>query len=81
MEEIRRTTTQALDVLDAAFSSIEHSDRSGLSVTERAVLMSRARRIQNRATSLACVLTDEVSQSQASNTGRGHTDHVFDCPR
>ncbi|MGV8846846.1 MAG: hypothetical protein ACOH1W_10255, partial [Tessaracoccus sp.] len=71
MDQQRRTTAEALEVLDAVLSSIDHAERGRLSASEKVLLMSRARRFQDRAVSLACVLTDEVSQCQASLAATG----------
>ncbi len=71
MDRMRHTTHEALDVFDSVLSSIDHTHRIHLMAPERVVLMKRARRLQERITSLACVLTDEVSQSQASMAATG----------
>ena len=71
MDQERRTTAQALDVLDAALSSIDHGERTRLSPPEMVALMSRARKVQDRMSTLACVLTDEVSRAQASLAATG----------
>ncbi|MEO7586928.1 MAG: DUF222 domain-containing protein, partial [Arachnia sp.] len=69
MEQMWRTTAEALTVLDAVMSSIDHDARARLSAPERLVLMKRARSFEDRAVSLACVLTDEASQSSVAATG------------
>ncbi|MEO7587877.1 MAG: hypothetical protein ABIS84_07585, partial [Arachnia sp.] len=69
MEQMRRTTAEALTVLDAVLSSIDHDERALLSAPERVLLMGRARKVQDRFTALACVLTDEASHSSVAATG------------
>lgn len=77
MEQIRRTTDEALEVLELVLSSIDHGERARLGAVERVVLMKRARRLQDRVTSLACVLTDEVAVASVDG-GHGNTHHVVD---
>ncbi|RMB58421.1 hypothetical protein [Tessaracoccus antarcticus] len=69
MEQGWRTTAEALTALEAVMSSIDHDERVRLSAPERLVLMKRARSFEDRAVSLACVLTDEASQSSVAATG------------
>ncbi len=71
MEAIRSTTAEALAVVDAALSSIDHAERVRLSASEMVSLMGWARRVQDRVTSLACVVTDEVSRMQGSFAATG----------
>ncbi len=71
MDQIRRTTAETLALVDAALSLIDHDERTQLSAPEKVVLMSRARKLADRVTSLACVLTDEVARIQASLTATG----------
>ena len=69
MEQITRTAAEVLGVIEAALSSLDHSDRLQYSAPERVALMGRARRVQDRVTSLACVLTDEASTAALAATG------------
>ncbi|MEO7850566.1 MAG: hypothetical protein ABIR75_16080, partial [Arachnia sp.] len=71
MEQMRRTTAETLVVLDAALSSVDHAERARLSAPEMVALMGSVRRVQERVTSLACVITDEVSRMQASVAATG----------
>ncbi len=71
MEEIRYTTPEALTVLNRVLSSIDHEQRAHMAAAERVAVMSDARKLQERFAALACVLTDEVSQSQASVASTG----------
>lgn len=69
MEQITRTAAEVLGVIDAALSSLDHSDRLLFSAPERIALMGWARRVRDRMTSFACVLTDEAAQGSRSATG------------
>lgn len=69
MEQMRYTTAEALGVLDAVLSSIDHGERAWLAAQERVVLMAKARKVQERVTSLAGVLTDEASRVSVAATG------------
>ncbi|MGV8845964.1 hypothetical protein, partial [Tessaracoccus sp.] len=71
MDQMRRTTAEVLEVFDAALSSIDHAERSRLSASELVALMGRVRKVQDRVTTLACVVTDEVSRLQASLAATG----------
>ncbi len=69
MEQMRRTAAEVLGVIDAALSTLDHSDRLLFSAPERVALMNFARKVQERVTSLTCVLTDEASLAALSATG------------
>jgi len=69
MDQIKRTAAEVLGVIEDALSSLDHSDRVRFSAAERVALMGRARRVQDRVTSLACVLTDEASTAALAATG------------
>ncbi len=69
MEQIKRTATEVLGLIESALSSLDHTDRLRLSGPERVALMGRARRLQDRVTSLACVLTDEAASASLAATG------------
>ncbi len=71
MDQMRHTTAEVLAVFDAALSSIDHGERARLSAPEMVALMSQVRKIQDRVTTLACVVTDEVSRLQASLSATG----------
>ena len=59
----------AVGVIDAALSTLDHSDRLTSSAPERVALMTFARKVQERVTALTCVLTDEASLAALSATG------------
>ncbi len=69
MEQIRRTTAEALDAFDAVMVSVQTDDRRLLSAAERVALMQRARRFRDRFSSWTCVLTDEANAGSLSATG------------
>ncbi len=69
MDQIKRTAAEVLGVIEAALSCLDHTDRVRLSAPERLVLMGRARKVQDRVTSLACVLTAEADAAALTATG------------
>lgn len=71
MLQKRLSTDQALAALESALSQVDHAERTTLGAGERVRLMQRARRVAERVSALADVLTDEVNRDQASMKAAG----------
>lgn len=71
LKQSRPTTSQALDAVERGLESIDHAQRDRISHTERVVLMERARRVADRMTALAGMLTREVAEHQSTMAATG----------